>query len=307
MAVDLENFELLGALALQLHTKLRDSYYLLLPLFFLVSLTFTWFRAQASGPDFLESVKRAFVSTLLLVGFQEITDAILFITSGLADKISDMQGLDMFLQMAGEKSQSYAVSTNSMLIGFNDLIIATLTFLSYFLLYFARYVMVAVYHVSWIFLSVVAPIVLLFHLFSVKMTLNLFKSLIEIASWKIVWAVLSAMLAALPFGSAYATSGGYLTIIVMNFVIAISMLATPMIVKSFSGSGFSSFASSLAPVTAAAMAAAPMKAMAASKIGRAAIDTTRGYVGHLQETTGQRIRHQAIARDIQKLNTPKKG
>lgn len=303
----MENFELLGALALQLHTKMRSAFYLLLPLFFLLSLTITWFRTPSGGPDFLDVIKRTFVSTLLLVGFQEITDAILFISSGIADQISDMQGLDTFLQMAGEKSRSYTMSTTSVLIGFNDLIIATLTFLSYFLLYFARYVMVAVYHVSWIFLSVTAPLVLLFHLFSTKMTLNLFKSLIEIASWKIVWAILSAMLAALPFGSAYATSGGYLTIIVINFVIAISMLATPMIVKSFTGGGFSSFAASLAPLTAAAMSAAPVKAMAASRLGRAALDTTKGYVGHLQKSTAREIQLRAIDKDIRNLNAPKKG
>lgn len=303
----MENFELLGALAQKLHMELRNTYYLLLPLFFCLSLAFTWFKAPTGGPDFLESVKRAFISTLLLAGFQEITDTILFITTGLADKISDMQGLDMFMQMAGEKARSYTMSTTSLLIGFNDLVIATLTFLSYFLLYFARYVMVAVYHFSWVFLSLIAPIVLLFHLFSPKMSLNLFKSLLEIASWKVVWAVLSAMLAALPFGNAYASSGGYLTIIVMNFVIAIAMLGTPVIVKSLVGGGFSSFASSLGPITAAAMMAAPTRAMTAMRMGRAAVDATRGCANHFQGKIEQRTMRQSIDRDIRNLNSNQNG
>ena len=213
----------------------------------------------------------------------------------------------MFMQMAGEKARSYTMSTTSLLIGFNDLVIATLTFLSYFLLYFARYVMVAVYHFSWVFLSLIAPIVLLFHLFSPKMSLNLFKSLLEIASWKVVWAILSAMLAALPFGSAYASSGGYLTIIVMNFVIAIAMLATPVIVKSLVGSGFSSFASNLAPITAAAMMAAPARAMSAMKMGRAAVGATRGYVNHLQGSVQQKMLRQSIDREIRSLNSKSPG
>lgn len=303
----MENFELLGALAQKLHFELRTSYYLLLPLFFSVSLAMSWFKAPTGGPDFLETVKRAFVSTLLLAGFQEITDAILFITTGLADKISDMQGIDLFMQMAGDKAKSYTLSTTSLLIGFNDLVIATLTFLSYFILYFARYIMVAVYHFSWVFLSLVAPIVLLFHLFSPKITLNLLKSMLEIASWKIVWAVLSAMLAALPFGNAYATSGGYLTIVVMNFVIALAMLATPMVVKSLVGSGFSSFSSSLGPVTAAAMMAAPTKVLAATKVGRGAVEAARGYVNHVNNAGAQRTTMRAIDRDIRALNENSKG
>ncbi len=303
----MEHFELLGALAQKLHMELRSTYYLMLPIFFCLSLAITWLKTPTGGPDFIEVVKRSFISTLLLAGFQEITDTILFITTGLADKISDMQGLDMFMQMAGEKARSYSVSSTSLLIGFNDLIIATLTFLSYFILYFARYVMVAVYHFSWVFLSLIAPIILLFHLFSPKMTLNLFKSLIEIASWKIVWAVLSAMLAALPFGSAYAIDGGYLTIVVMNFVIAISMLCTPMIVKSLVGSGFSTFADSLGPITAAAMMAAPTRAMSVAKMGRSTVDVTRGYINHLQGKVGNRMVQKSIDRDIRGLNSQPKG
>ena len=278
-------------------------YYLMLPIFFCLSLVVTWLKTPTGGPDFIEAVKRAFISTLLLAGFQEITDTILFVTSGLADKISDLQGLDMFMQMAGDKARSYTASPMSMVLQFNDLIIATLSFLSYIILYVARYVMVAVYHFSWVFLSLIAPILLLFHIFSPKITLNLFKSMIEIASWKVVWAILSAMLAALPFGNAYATSGNYLTVIVLNFVIAISMLCSPMIVKSLVGSGFSAFADTLGPITTAAMLATPAKAASAMRIGRGVLETTKGYAGHLQNSVARNFQQRSIQREIKALNS----
>lgn len=299
----MESFELLGALAQKLHSELRNMYYLMLPIFFCLSLVVTWLKTPTGGPDFIEAVKRAFISTLLLAGFQEITDTILFVTSGLAEKISDLQGLDMFMQMAGDKAKSYTASPMSMVLQFNDLIIATLSFLSYIILYVARYVMVAVYHFSWVFLSLIAPILLLFHIFSPKITLNLFKSMIEIASWKVVWAVLSAMLAALPFGNAYATSGNYLTVIVLNFVIAISMLCTPMIVKSLVGSGFSAFADTLGPITTAAMLATPAKAASAMRIGRGVLETTKGYAGHLQNSVARNLQQRSIQREIKALNS----
>lgn len=298
----MENFELLGELAHKLHSELRNTYYLLLPIFFCVSLVITWLKALTGGPDFIEAVKRAFISTLLLAGFQEITDVILFITTGLADKISDMQSLNMFMQMAGDKAKSYTASPMSLVLAFNDLIVATLSFLSYIILYIARYIMVAVYHFSWVFLSLMAPILLLFHIFSPKITLNLFKSMIEIASWKVVWAVLSAMLAALPFGNAYATSGNYLTVIVLNFVIAISMLCTPLVVKSLVGSGFTAFADTLGPITAAAMLAAPAKAGALMKVGRAVIGDTKGFAGNMQRSIYTRMQNRSFQREIKGMN-----
>jgi predicted ABC-type exoprotein transport system permease subunit len=49
-------------------------------------------------------------------------------------------------------------------------------------------------------------------------------------------------------------------IIVMNFVIAVAMLMTPMMVKSLVGGGLQSMSSAIGAATVAAMAAAPAKA-----------------------------------------------
>ena len=210
------------------------------------------------------------------------------------------------MQMAGDKAKSYPNSSMSIVLGFNDLIVATLSFLSYLILYVARYLMVAVYHFSWVFLSLIAPVLLLFHIFSPKITLNLFKSMVEVASWKVIWAVLSAMLAALPFGNAYATSGNYLTVIVINFVIAISMLCTPLVVKSLVGSGFTAFADTLGPITAAAMLAAPTRAGTMMKVGRAVIGDTKAFTGNMQRSIYTRMQNRSFHRNIASLNNDKK-
>lgn len=273
----MENFQLLGDLALKLHNEFKSLFYLLLPIFFSVSLVIAWFKEPRGGPDFIESVKRAFIATLLLVGFQEITDTILLIANGLSDKISDMSGLHSLLKMAGDKAHTYSFSLNSAIFGANDLIIAILSFLSYLILYVARYIMVAIYHFGWVFLSILSPFILLFHFFSTKITLNLFKGMIEIASWQVVWAVLSAMLSALPFGNAYVADGNYLTVIVINLLIALCMLGTPLLVHSLVGNGFSGMASSLTPAAAAAMVTIHAKAPAALKSGREILGTTKAY------------------------------
>lgn len=281
----MDNFAALGSLSQRLHQEFVNLYYILLPVFFMLAIVIDWFRNPAGSPEFLETLKRAFIATILVAGFQEIANTILMITSGIADQISDMSGLDSVMKMASEKARSYTLTPMSLVLGFNDLMIAALSFLSFIVLYIAQYITVAVFHFMWLFLGITAPLLMLFNLFkgTAQITVNLFKSLIEVACYKIVWAILSAMITALAFGNAYAMDGNYLTAIVLNFVIAIAMLGTPMIVKALVGSGLSSVGESLAMGATLAMTAGPAKAASTLSMGREVLSTTVGYGSQLKD------------------------
>ena len=281
----MDQFIALGSVAFKVHQEMRNMYYLLLPLFFMASVALVWIQNPVGGPEFLDKIRRAFVGTLLLAAFPEITDAMLFLTNGIADKIDSMSGLEAIMQMAAEKADSYTMSPMTPILAFDDFIVAALSYLSYCVLYCARFIMVAIYHFSWTFLTILAPILLLFHVFTSQITVNLFKSMFEVASWKVVWSVLSVMLKALPFGTWYAMEGSYLTIVVLNFVIAICMVGTPLVVRSLVGSGFSSMASGLSGVTGAVMLAAPAKALAVAKMGSA----VAGNVGAAAKSMNTRL------------------
>ena len=258
----MDNFELLAPMTKELYFELRTLYFFLLPIVFITSIILTWFQGKG---DFLEKVKRAFIGTLLLVSFPEMTEAILAITNGLADKISDMSGIEEIMRSAGLKMKSYQNPSFKSLLAFGDVLIAVLSYLSYLILYCARFIMLAIYHFSWTFLTILSPLILLFHVFSSKMTVNLFKSMIEIASWKVVWAILSVILNALSWGDTMKVEGNYLTLVVMNFVIALCMVGTPLIVRSIIGSGFTAFTSSLTPIVAMTMVSVKAKAFNLSK------------------------------------------
>ena len=260
----MDNFELLAPMAKGLYFELRTLYFLILPLVFITSLIITW--VQGTG-DFLDKVKRVFIGTLLLISFPEITQAILDITNGLADKIDDMSGLENVMKNASSKMKEYQKPSFKSLLIFGDMLVAVLSYLSYLVLYCARFIMVAIYHFSWSFLTILSPVILLFHVFSSKMTISLFKSMVEIASWKVVWAILSVILNALSWGDTLKLEGNYLTLIVMNFVIALCMVGTPLVVRSIVGSGFSAFASGLTPLVAMTMVS--VKANALKLKGRA--------------------------------------
>src|ERR1019366_8989064 len=123
----MENFQLLGSVTLQLQHECIRLYYLILPVFFALAIALDWFRNPAGSPDFLDTLKRAFIATLLVTSFTEISDTILTLTSAISDKISDLSGLDSVLRMAGEKCRHYPLSPTSLVLGFNDMVIALLS------------------------------------------------------------------------------------------------------------------------------------------------------------------------------------
>ena len=274
------HFDLLGSLMRDLHQEFVRIYYLMLPVFFALSVAVAWFRSPQGGLDFLDTLKRAVVATILLVAFPEISSAIVFIADGIAERIDSLNSIDAVIRMAQEKSQGYSLSPMSVLLQFNDLIIAVLSFASYLILYIARYLTIAMYHFFWLFYMASAPLLLLFNLFpgTSQITANLFRGLVEVACWKIVWAILGAMLASLSFGEMYRTEGSYVELIVMNFVIAISMLATPMVVRSLVGSGLQSMSSMIGAATVGAMVATPARAATVLSTTRTAFSAGQAFV-----------------------------
>jgi len=268
------NLEIMGSLARDLHAQFRVLFYLLLPVFFALSLIFAWFRNPQGSPDFVDALKRVIVASLLMAAFQEIADTILALTGGLATKIGDMQPLDAYMQMVAEKAKNYPMSPLGAVLAVDDFFMTVLSYVSYLLVYLARSLMVAVYHFTWMFLIIMSPILLLFHVFTSKITLNLFKSLIEVACWQIVWAVLATMLKALPFGNAAAADEGYLTLILLNFIIAIALFLTPFLVKSIVGGSFSAVSGSLMPLAVTTILASPTRLAGAARflgVGREAL------------------------------------
>lgn len=274
------NLEILGSLVRDLYQGLSQLFYVMLPIAILFSVVFGYLKSgDANYPDV---IKRSFVAALLLASFPEVSNLILDVCDGIALKIDNMSGLETFMRMAQEKSQSYSMAKNVLLLKFDDLFIAILSFGSFIFLYVARYIVIALYYFYWVFLSICAPLMILCYIFprTAGITANLYRGLIEVACWKIIWAVMSAMLTSISFGNIYQTEGSYLTLIVMNFVIAIAMLFTPMIMRSLIGEGVQATAQTIGTTAALAAVALPAKLATAHSVSREVLSNTRAYAGH---------------------------
>lgn len=259
------DFGPLGPLMLELHQEFIRIYYLMLPIFFALSVAITWLGSAQGSMELVDVLKRTVISTLLLAALPEISQAIIFVADGIAERIDHKSGIDEFLHATKEKSMSFTFTKSMFLLHFGELLISVLTFVSYVIVYIARYLTIAMYHFFWIFYMISAPLLLLFNIFPAtsQITKNLFFGMCEVASWKIVWGILGAMLSALSFGDLYSNEQNYLVLIVMNFVIAVSMLKTPSIVKALVSGGIHSMEKDIANASFSAMAAVPANVVAA--------------------------------------------
>lgn len=285
------NLEVLGSLVRDVHQGMSHLFFLLMPLAILWFIVVGYLKS--GDANFPEVIKRSFVAALLLVSFPEVSNIILDICDGIAHKIDDMTGLETVMRMAGEKLNSYAFAKNVLLLQFDDLFIAVLSFLSFIILYIARYITVALYYFYWVLLSVLSPLMILCYIFpsTAGITRNLYRGLIEVACWKILWAVMSAMLTALSFGNIYRTEGSYLTLIVLNFVIAIGLLSTPILMKSLIGDGIQATAAMLGSAATGAMTAGPVK-LASIKVTTAQVlSDTRAYAAAKMNSFRKNFNH----------------
>lgn len=291
-------FDLLGSVIHDIYKMFVSFYYMALPICILLAVVLGQFNSGQI--NHVDTLKRACISAILLVAFPDISNAIISVCDGIALKIDNMSGLETMMRMAQEKSSSYAGAKNVLLLQFNDLIIAVLSYLSFLILYISRYLTIAMYYFFWILKSALAPLMILCYVFpqTAHITTNLFKGLFEIASWKIIWAILSAMLTALSYGNMYSTESSYLGLIVLNFVIALALLMTPMITKSIYGSGVQGMAGALGAASVAAIVGLPAKISAvtgAAKTygGRAVAPMINRYNAHQtrREETRKSLRY----------------
>lgn len=271
------NLDVLGSLARDLHHSLSSLFYVMMPVVILISVVISYLKS--GDPDFPEIIKRSFVAAILLVSFPEVSSAILDICDGIASRIDNLSGLETFMRMAEEKSRSYAGAKNVLLLKFDDLFMAILSFASFILLYISRYISIALYYFYWCLLSICSPLMILCYIFpqTAGVTANLYKGLIEVACWKCMWAILSAMLTALSFGNIYSTEGSYITLIVMNFVIALALLFTPLLMKSLISTGVHSTAQTIGTTAIGAAIAMPARIVRVQEVSRNVLNTTKSY------------------------------
>ena len=208
------------------------SWQMLLPLF-LVSAAIGYSTELGITGSILIRLKRLVIVALLLVAFPTIAEFVQIIGVEIAKSIDNMTGIDMVLQAASKRAESFSFDLQGLLNLGTDLIMGTLVLISFLILVVARFFLLAFQHFYWFLLVALGPFLILGTLFesSSGITKGLFKNMFQVACWPVIWSVLSAFLKALPFVSAYTVPGNLITVITLNLIIAVALLFSPFIVS----------------------------------------------------------------------------
>jgi len=229
----IEQYDRLLPVAKELYVHTNSlAWQMLLPLF-LVACLMAYSGDLGIAGSVISKVKRLVLVALLLVAFPTIAEFTQILGVEIAKSIDDMSGIDVVLEAAKERADSYSLDLQGLLNLGNDFVMGIFVLLSYLILVIARFALIAFQHFYWLLLIVLGPFLILGTLFETVsgVTKGLFKNMIQVACWPIIWAILSAFLRVIPFADAYSTEGGYVTIITLNLIIAVALLFSPFIVS----------------------------------------------------------------------------
>lgn len=257
------------------HTS-KLSWEMLLPLF-LVSVAIGYSTELGITGSILVRLKRLVLVALLLVSFPTVAEFTQIVGVEVAKSIDDMTGIDMVLDAASKRAESYSFDLQGLLNLGSDIIMGALVLISFVILVVARYFLIAFQHFYWLLLVALGPFLILGSLFesSSGITKGLFKTMFQISCWPVIWSILSAFLKAIPFSSAYSLDTSLVTVVTLNLIIAVALLFSPFLVSQLSEGVSLSVGDTLRRGVLKTVSMTNPKTMAAYSAAKTAVNTAR--------------------------------
>lgn len=246
-----------------IHTYFDSLFYVLLTVFLLVGILMEYFKWPLGDvPGFPQMVGRVFVATILLVTLPDIMDMLANLTDAISNKLGDLNDFDRVLSRMGDELESPSWSWLS-----KEGVMMIISFLTFFGLYFSVHICEALFLYTWTLLYVFAPLLIALFVFPVTSvaTKALYRSLIEVSCWKIVWSVLATLLwsAALSDLGSSGKEISWLTAISFNIILAGSLLLTPIVVHSLAGKGIANMSKTVGGIMVGATFMGPGRVLGA--------------------------------------------
>lgn len=223
------------------------------------------------NPNLRDLFRRVIISILLLYTFDWTIEAIAVIGDAVTDKISGLEKLSDVLSNLGPNYSGHDSWFN-----LRETAIYIFSLAAYIVAYLGFFVATALTQFVWTILYVASPLMILMFVsrHTAYVTASLYKGLIQVVVWKILWSILGVLLLKLAVQPQVSGLEDYLMSIVLNLCIGFSMLFIPLATKSLISDGMNSVASSLAAVPA--IAAGGAVKLAAAKYGAKFIGATKG-------------------------------
>lgn len=251
-----------------IHEIFSSFFYSIVLLMITLGVVLNFFKMpMGQVPEFMQLVGRAIIAAFMLAALPEIMNFLADITDQLSAQIGQLNNFKTVVGRLGEKVGTLTWSW----VSFKDSVLLLISYLTFFLLYVSVYIADAMYLLIWTLIYIFSP--LLIAAFTLPSTAaatkGLFQSLIEVCLWKICWSVLAALLWSFALSEINKPEYDvdFFTAILLNIMLAFSVLLTPMLVKSLLKGGLSSSASAMGGAILGAAALTPGGMLAATKAG----------------------------------------
>ena len=223
-----------------------------------IGIVTEYFKIPLGGlPQFNQLVGRVFIAALLLVATPEIMNMLASVTDSVAKEIGQLNEFKLVLDRMGVRLEHLTFSW----VRVKDAILLIISFLTFFLLYVTVYLADSFFVFAWMLLYIMSPVLIALFVLpqTAGATKQLFKSMFEVCAWKMVWGVLAALLwsFALSDINKAETDVTFLTAIILNLMLAFSVMLTPKITSAFLGGGISGIADSFGSTMMTAAALTP--------------------------------------------------
>ena len=208
-------------------------------------------------------------------GTPQIMDTAASLTDELTRQIGDINNFKVVLSRLGQKIGDLTWSW----VHVKDSVLLLVSYISFFLLYITVYMANALFVYTWMLLYIFSPILIAaFVLPSLaSATKSLFQALLEVCFWKVMWSVSRLYFGALLYrrSTNQAMEYDFLTAILLNLLLAFSVVVTPLIVRGLLKSGIHSTGSALGGAVLGAAALTPTGMT--NVVKNAAVRTATGF------------------------------
>jgi hypothetical protein len=236
-----------------IHALFSSIFYSLALVLLLIGVVTEYFKLPLGGmPQFLHLAGRFLVAAILLVSYPDVSNAIADFTDALSNQIGSLTTFKTFCSSYYDKIVQLHLSWTSI----KDSILMLISFVTFFLLYISVYIADAAITYAWVILYVFSPLLIALYVLpsTAGATKALYRSLLEVGAWKIVWSVLATLLWSAALGQINQPESNinFITAVSFNLILAGSLLMTPFVVNALAGAGMASLAAQTAGIAAGA-------------------------------------------------------
>jgi hypothetical protein len=269
----------------ELRGNLIEIYWLSIVPLTLMLIILEFFKLPENEPNALKVIKRAVISIILLISFDEVIHTIALVGDGIVEAISPRPYINQVLEEVWKHIQEIELSWYK----YKETIIWVFSLMSFILAYLGAFIADALVHFCWAILFVLSPLMILAYIpeSTAKIATGLYRSLCTVMAWKILWSILGVILLRFTANAPISSGDNYnaILLIVINLFIGISMLIVPIATKAFLSADFAAFSGGLAAVPA--MASKKILVSQLKKAGRFSASKGKGAISQGFRSTGR--------------------